>query len=35
MEGAVLSGLLCAEAVDASGQLPVSDEVATSAFVSV
>jgi 15-cis-phytoene desaturase len=35
MEGAVLSGRLCAEAVDASGQLPVSDGVASAAFVSV
>jgi 15-cis-phytoene desaturase len=35
MEGAVLSGRLCAEAVDASGQLPVSDGVATAAFVPV
>jgi 15-cis-phytoene desaturase len=35
MEGAVLSGRLCAEAVDASGQLPVSDGAATAAFVSV
>jgi 15-cis-phytoene desaturase len=35
MEGAVLSGRLCAEAVDASGQLPLSDGVDTAAFVSV
>jgi hypothetical protein len=31
----VLSGRLCAEAVDASGQLPVSEGVASSAFVPV